>query len=130
MAMNEEAFEKIELFHYWKPKVDRCDLQGFEQLCFVVHQMTVDKGFWNDAPRNKGEMIALIHSEVSEVLEAVRKPRSSEKIPQFSQEAEELADVVIRVMDYAYGHNLDLVGAIKFKVLHNATRPHKHGKKF
>jgi len=69
----------------------------------VAHQNAVDKGFW-DKPRNDGEIIALLHSELSECLEAMRskEPDAKERI------AEELADFCIRLFDYCGGRDIDL----------------------
>lgn len=86
-------------------------------------------GFW-DKPRNKGEMICLMHTELSECFEAVRKKEMpmDDHIPAFTQEAAELADVIIRVADYAQGFGIDLEKAVKAKMAYNRTRPHMHGK--
>ena len=76
----------------------------------------VKHGFWDDA-RNDGESIALVHSELSEALEAMRQGNpSSDKIIEFSAVEEELADAVIRIMDYAMGKDLDIAGAIIAKL--------------
>lgn len=87
--------------------------------------------------RNKGEMIALIHSELSEALEGVRKNLMDDKIPSRKAEEVEMADAVIRIFDYCAGHGLDLQGAFDEKMAYNATRVDhtvkhrkgKHGKK-
>jgi NTP pyrophosphatase (non-canonical NTP hydrolase) len=71
----------------------------------------------------KAEKIALIHSELGEMLEAVRKG-------DLDNEAEELADVLIRVLDYAGGFNIGLATAMGAKQIENYNRPHRHGKEF
>ena len=99
----------------------------------VVHDMAEDKGFWpaQKADRNFGEGLALIHSELSEALEGMRTGNpESKKIPGFSQVEEELADVVIRLMDLCVGLQMDLPKAILSKIRHNAKRAYKHGKNF
>lgn len=89
---------------------------------------------WREAvdTRNRGELIALIHSEVSELLEAARKPGLSEHLPQYLGETEELADIIIRVLDYADRAGIDgavLAEAIVAKVAFNKTRGYRHGGK-
>jgi len=67
---------------------------------------------WLSIERRDAELIALIHSEVSECLEYLRHDNPvSDHVPEISGAEEELADVIIRIMD--------------------KTRPYKHGgKKF
>lgn len=95
----------------------------------LSHAIAKRKGFWDEA-RNKAEMIALMHSELSEMLEAVRKPGPDAHCPEFAGEAIELADLLIRAFDYAAGHGIPLEAALKAKLRFNLTRPYKHGKKF
>jgi hypothetical protein len=72
--------------------------------------------------RNKGELIALMHSELSEALEGVRKNLQDEKLPHRKAEEVELADALIRIFDYAGAYGLDLDGAFWEKRAYNAKR--------
>lgn len=114
------------------------DLSGYarEQLTFAInrlqlycYQLSEKKGFWDCAP-NKGEKIALMHSELSEMLEGIRKPSADSHCPEFTSEEVELADLLIRAFDYAGYFQLNLVGALLAKLDYNTTREYKHGKAF
>lgn len=108
-------------------------MSNLSPLAKLCYQNSFNKGFWDDGPdRNKGEMIALMHSELSKLLEAVREEDMlmSEKIDGFTLEEEEIADLLIRALDYAYGWNLDIDGAVKAKMFYNGLRPERHGKLF
>lgn len=72
--------------------------------------------------RNKGELIALMHSELSEALEGVRKNSMDDKLPHRRMEEVELADCLIRIFDYAGNWHLDLEGAYQEKRAYNAQR--------
>lgn len=68
---------------------------GLDALAALIHETAIEKGFW-DGPKNHdkiGNKLALIHSEVTEVLEAIRKNKGSEEI------VEEMADILIRLLD-------------------------------
>ncbi len=122
---------------------------AFEDYAAAITAMAenvhaANKKWWTDLhtglpiDRNPGELLALIHSEVSECLEGVRKNAMDDKLPWRKAEEVELADVLIRVFDYAKGRGLDLGGAYAEKMFYNAHRAdHKHenrlkadGKKF
>ena len=89
------------------------------------------KGWWDqDGPQKDGEQIALMHSELSEALEALRNgDPESEKIPGFKSSEEEYADVIIRIMNHGAKRGLRVGAAIAAKMAYNETRPHKHGGK-
>lgn len=72
--------------------------------------------------RNKAEMIALMHSELSEALEAVRKDAMDSHLVQWKGEEIEMADTVIRIFDYCEGHGLHLGEAIMAKLFFNYHR--------
>lgn len=99
----------------------------------TTHQFdirTFKAGQQNPEP-NKAEKLALIHSEISEALEGIRKPGPDKHCPEFTNEEIELADAIIRIMDYAKYFDLRLPEALIAKLQYNKTREHKHGgKKF
>jgi hypothetical protein len=99
-----------------------------QDLVAVCHGAAKAGGWWNDLKtgepldRNAGELIALIHSEISEALEGVRKSKMDEHLPHRKSEEVEMADAVIRIADYCGGRGLDLGGALAEKLAYNARR--------
>lgn len=96
-------------------------------LCKEAVETSKSKGWKHD---NDGQAIALMHSELSEALEAMRKPdRKDEHLPHLDPVGLELADVLIRVFDFCGARGIDLDTCVKEKMAYNKNRPMKHGGK-
>ena len=99
---------------------------GLKRLCSEIHILNekwwVDLNTGRPITRNVGEMLALVHSEISEALEGHRKDLMDDHLPNRKMIEVELADAVIRICDMAAGLDLDLPGAIYDKCIYNANR--------
>lgn len=116
---------------------DEYFLYAFGQVQEAAVQNSIDKG-WHKLPFERGashldvkfRKLMLIVGEVAEVSEALREGNpESKKIPGFTCEEEEMADIILRAMDYAAKEGLRLAEAVLAKHKFNTTRPHKHGGK-
>jgi NTP pyrophosphatase (non-canonical NTP hydrolase) len=111
-------------------------IDAFNRAAAAAYAIAFDHGFW-DGPENNHLVtkLALIHSEATEALEAIRDKsgrggyQPSTHIPEFNALEEELADIVIRVMDWSAGAGLRVGAAIMAKMAFNADRSHRHGGK-
>ena len=106
-------------------------IRQFNEKAKEAAQVALDHGWVvKDTPEDKAVKIVLMHSELSEALEAVRQGNpQSEKIPEFTLLEEELADVVLRIMNFGHQLNLRVSEAIIAKDEYNEGRPYKHGGK-
>jgi NTP pyrophosphatase (non-canonical NTP hydrolase) len=106
-------------------------VESFTTVMEVVNNIARGKGWWK-GDRNEAELLMLMTCELAEACEWLRAGNpQSDHIPEFSGVEEELADCVIRIMDYAHAKKYRLPEAILAKIEFNATRPHMHGgKKF
>jgi len=119
--------------------------QKLNEMAQAIHNLNIS--FYQDINTgeplppervNLGEKIALMHSELSEMLEGARKGVSDSHLRHRSAEEVEAADTLIRLLDYCGYRKLDIAGAVIEKLAYNRKRQdHTHearraagGKKF
>lgn len=118
-----------------------------------AYDVAVSKGFWaprgtdGSEPCNTIGKLLLIHSEVSEAAEDLRKGKLGLTYSSIGQLAEnlggtlpipkpeglpsEIADILIRTLDLAHGMGIDVDAVVKQKMAYNKTRSAMNGgKKF
>ncbi len=107
------------------------NLKPLSAVMMDVINQTCERHGWNDDSPNKGEMIALEHSELSERLEWVRKGHDipSDHLAGMTGEEEEVADLIIRALHYSALFGLRISETICNKIKFNINRSFKHGGK-
>lgn len=100
-------------------------LNNLRDMCYKA---SFDSGWHTDIntgnlkDRNKGEMLMLIVSEVSEAMEGERKSLMDDHLKDRPMAEVELADAIIRIMDYCGRWGYDIEGAVNDKMAYNANR--------
>ncbi len=123
------------------------ETKNLNSLSKEIHSTNINNGFY-EYEKNIGEMLCLIHSEVSEALESDRKNiyttqptkqlhtlNDSEFKSEFTSIVkdsfeDEIADSIIRLLDLCAYKNIDIEEHIKLKIRYNSLREYKHGKKY
>ena len=120
--MDKEVYQANKAKGFWKYREETPQLirNFFPEEIAEEFAIAVEKAY-------NAQAIALMHSELSEALEADRKDLMDDKLTHRKGLEVELADAVIRIMDFSQGKNLDVDGAIAEKLNYNKTRPYLHG---
>lgn len=107
-------------------------MKSLREMATEVARLNMEKG-WRSKSRSFGEFVALLHSEVSEMLEAFRSwgRKDATATPEAKPEGigSEAADVLIRLLDMCEYYSVDLEWEFERKMAYNRTRGYRHGGK-
>lgn len=98
-----------------------------QSICF---EQAVHMGWYEDSEtgesligkRNAGEQLMLMVSELAEAMEGHRKSLPDTHLEHRPMVEVELADTIIRILDFAGAHKLDVAGAMEEKLRYNFQR--------
>jgi len=96
-------------------------MKSIKQWQKEIHDNAMAHGWWTP-PRSIPVTLCLIHSEISEALEAYRNTDEDNF-------REEMADIAIRLFDACEAYDVDLEAEIEKKHAINIKRPYRHGGK-
>jgi hypothetical protein len=111
-----------------------------QDLVTEAHETAVSKGWWDDAPptmspESVAAKLCLVHGEISEALEEVRRNPDLAHVYEHDGKPEgfliEIADVMVRLGDLIGRAGLakELEAAVRQKMAFNKTRSRRHGGK-
>lgn len=117
----------------------------FNELAKTIHEGNAARGFW-EGERKLTEVVMLTVCELAEAIEADRAGKwvSKSDLVRYSDNPEpavfretikdtvqdEIADAIIRLLDFSHKFGIDLDFHIAAKLNYNASRPYKHGKSY
>lgn len=96
--------------------------EALNHLAADIHANQRKAGWW-DKPRQDGTLFMLMVSEISEAMEGARKDLNDDKLPHHKMVDVELADALIRILDYCGAHDIDIGGIVAEKRAFNMVRP-------
>jgi len=99
-------------------------------LACLAHEEAKANGWWENGDRNFGELCMLMVTEISEAFEYHRKGGGKDDhLPEREGSDVEMADVIIRVLDYCGRNQIDIGTIVREKLMYNRTRGYRHGGK-
>ena len=93
-------------------------------LSYEIHDDSVSAGWWDDGYDKYvlGTKLMLVVSEVAEAMEGFRKNLMDDHLPKRKMVEVEVADALIRLLDFAGALNMDIGGAVMEKLEYNRNR--------